>query len=178
MARPGETKIFGGTAVPAGKYVISRAFVGKAKLEIEGKDPKEYETLEVELLNLQNGQPSNQVLLTTFKLNGCWRPRFDKEGKKLDHKGTFRDQLMAGFLGKSFATTADGITQHFRGYELSITYEEYPSSTGVGHVWKADLGQKHVLPALQQPQPAVQQPAADVQQPAAAVPPAATSLPF
>lgn len=161
MARPGENKIFGGSAVPAGKYVINRAFVGKGVLRLEGKEPQEYETLEVELLHLQNNLPSTEVALTTFKLNGCWRPRIAKDGSTRRHSGTFHDQLMRGFTGKSFATTADGITQHFRGYELIIAYEEYASSTGVGHVWKADLGVKHVLPALQQQpavQPAVQQP--------------------
>lgn len=151
MARPGETKVFGGSAVPAGKYVISRSFVGKGILRLEGKEPQEYETLEVELLHLQNGLPSAEVVLTTFKLNGCWRPRIAKDGSTRRHSGTFHDQLMKGFTGKSFAAAADGITQYFRGYELTIAYEEYASSTGVGHVWKADLGVKHVLPALQQP---------------------------
>jgi hypothetical protein len=170
MARPGENKVFGGTAVPAGKYIISRAFVGKGVLRLEGKEPQEYETLEVELLHLQNGQPSTEVVITTFKLNGCWRPRLDKDNNPKRHSGSFHDQLMKGFTGKSFAVTADGITQYFRGYEITISYEEYVSSTGVGHVWKADLGARHNLPELVVPAQAPAVPPV--------VPPAGNTVPF
>lgn len=157
----GSNKVFGGTAVPAGSYVINRSFVGDAVLRIEGQADRPYETLEVELLHLkQDGTPGDTVL-TTLKLNGCWRARTDKNGNLHKHSGTFYEQLMKGFAGKSFADTAKGITQHFRGYTITISYNEYPTATGVGHVSVVVLGNKVVaMPPLPAQQPAPQQPGA------------------
>lgn len=148
----GSEKIFGGTSVPAGSYIINRAFVGDAVLRIDGQDPKPYETLELELLHIKQDGTPGDVCLTTHKLNGCWRPRTDKNGNIVRHSGSFIDALMRGFAGKSFADTARGITASLRGYIITIGYTEYPTAVGVGHVSKVELGQKVAnMPALQQP---------------------------
>lgn len=150
----GSQKIFGGSAVPAGSYIINRGFVGDAVLRIDGQDPKPYETLEVELLHIKQDGTPGDVCLTTLKLNGCWRPRIDKNGNVKKHSGSFYDSLMRGFMGKSFADTAKGLTNSFRGYIITISYEEYPSTTGVGHVSVVVLGNKVTnMPALVEPAP-------------------------
>lgn len=153
----GSKKIFGGTAVPAGSYIINRGFVGDAILRITGQDDKPYETLEAELLHIKQDGTPGDVCLTTLKLNGCWRPRIDKNGGIHKHSGTFYESLMRGFMGKSFADTAKGLTDHFRGYIITISYEEYQSDNGVGHVSKVNLGNKVTnMPALVVPAPAPQ----------------------
>lgn len=165
-------KIFGGTAVPAGSYVVNQAFVGEGKFTPKGQAERKYPTLEVELLHLMQDGTPGPVVLQTLKLNGIWRPRKDKDGNVVRHGGTFYNRLLEKFSGQSFEATAEAITQQCRGLIINIAYIEYVTEDGVGHVSKVDAGQKvgamptlvpHVTtpPATQQQQqqtpPAVQQ---------------------
>lgn len=153
-------KIFGGTAVPAGSYVVNQAFVGEGKFTPKGQAERKYPTLEVELLHLKQDGTPGPVVLQTLKLNGIWRPRKDKDGNVVRHGGTFYDRLLEKFSGQSFEATAEAITTQCRGIIITIAYNEYVTEDGVGHVSKVDAGQKvGAMPALVPHVAPVQQPA-------------------
>ena len=142
-------KIFGGTAVPAGTYVVNQAFVGEGILRLTGQAERKYPTLEVELLHIKQDGTPGAVVLQTLKLNGIWRPRKDKDGNLVRHGGTFYQRLLDKFSGQSFEATADAITQQCRGIIITIKYQEYVTDDGVGHVSIVDAGQKvGAMPAL------------------------------
>lgn len=144
-----SNKIFGGTAVPAGSYVVNQAFIGEGVLRLTGQAERKYPTLEVELLHLQADGTPGAVVLQTLKLNGIWRPRKDKDGNLVRHGGSFYQRLLEKFSGQSFEATAEAITNQCRGIIITIAYQEYVTDDGVGHVSTVNAGQKvTAMPAL------------------------------
>lgn len=164
-------KIFGGAALPAGTYHIHSAFCSNDALELNGK-VKKFETLEVRVFNDQN-----EVLRSTLRLNGCWRPRKGADGKAYQASGTFFESLIKKCAGTTFSETRDYINANLTGFQLVLTYEQYPSATGFGNLPICNISSDHkVVPAL----PADWQPLRAKlieQQPDAAAPAAAPAAP-
>lgn len=127
-------KVFGGNTLPSGLYSISRAFIGEAILKRPGEADSPYDTLEIEVKTVNNGQVGT-VAAATIRLNGIWRARRDADGKKVQASGTLFEQLLATCQGKSFTETRDYINLNMVGKLVRVDYTEYPSASGgFGHV--------------------------------------------
>ena len=136
-------KIFGGAALPAGTYNIHSAFCSNDSLEINGK-VRRFETLEVRVFNEQN-----EVLRSTLRLNGCWRPRKGADGKAYQASGTFFEKLIKQCAGTTFSETRDFINANLAGFQLVLTYEQYPSATGFGNLPICNISSdRKAVPAL------------------------------
>lgn len=136
-------KIFGGAALPAGTYHIHSAFCSNDSLEINGK-VRQFETLEVRVFNEQN-----EVLRSTLRLNGCWRPRKGADGKAYQASGTFFESLIKKCAGTTFSETRDYINANLTGFQLVLTYERYPSATGFGNLPICNISSdRKAVPAL------------------------------
>lgn len=136
-------KIFGGAALPAGTYHIHSAFCLTDTLELNGKVRK-FETLEVRVFNDQN-----EVLRSTLRLNGCWRPRKGADGKPYQASGTFFEKLIKQCAGTTFSETRDYINNNLTGFQLVLTYEQYPSATGFGNLPICNISSdRKAVPAL------------------------------
>lgn len=152
-----SSKVFGGSSLPAGQYFIHSAFVGEDVLRITGQPDKPYDTLEVRVF----GQ-DNRVCEATLRLNGCWRARRGSDDKAYKASGSFFDGLLRTCIGKSFSETRDYINQNLVGREISLNYQDYPSTSGgFGHVPICNVLQNRVqtippLPVQQQQAPAQQ----------------------
>ena len=136
-------KIFGGAALAAGTYHIHSAFCSNDSLEINGK-VRRFETLEVRVFNEQN-----EVLRSTLRLNGCWRPRKGADGKAYQASGTFFEKLIKTCAGTTFSETRDFINANLAGFQLVLTYERYPSATGFGNLPICNISSdRKAVPAL------------------------------
>lgn len=136
-------KIFGGAALPAGTYHIHSAFCDTDSLELNGKVRK-FETIEVRVFNEQN-----EVLRSTLRLNGCWRPRKGADGKAYQASGTFFEKLIKTCAGTTFSETRDFINANLAGFQLVLTYERYPSATGFGNLPICNISSdRKAVPAL------------------------------
>lgn len=130
-----STKVFGGNAVTAGNYFISRAIVTVETLKIAGQADTEYDCLQVVLKRDNNGTPDAVECEATLSLNGCWRPRRGADDKRYQARGSFFTTLLAACQGKSFDQTRDHINATMSNRRISVNYDEYPSQHGgYGHV--------------------------------------------
>lgn len=166
-----SSKVFGGQALAAGSYFIHSAFVGEDVLKVAGQPDRPYDTLEVRVFDA-NGQ----VMKATLRLNGCWRPRRGSDNNSYQASGSFFEGLLRACTGKSFSETRDYINQKLVGFEIGLSYKDYPSTSGgFGRVPVCNVLQNK---AAQIPQlPAEQAPAvAPTAAPAQAAP--ASNLPF
>lgn len=166
-----SSKVFGGQALAAGSYFIHSAFVGEDVLKVAGQPDRPYDTLEVRVFDA-NGQ----VMKATLRLNGCWRPRRGSDNNSYQASGSFFEGLLRACTGKSFSETRDYINQKLVGFEIGLSYKDYPSTSGgFGRVPVCNVLQNKVaqIPQL----PAEQAPAvAPTAAPAQAAP--ASDLPF
>lgn len=166
-----SSKVFGGQALAAGSYFIHSAFVGENVLKVAGQPDRPYDTLEVRVFDA-NGQ----VMKATLRLNGCWRPRRGSDNNSYQASGSFFEGLLRACTGKSFSETRDYINQKLVGFEIGLSYKDYPSTSGgFGRVPVCNVLQNKVtqIPQL----PAEQAPAvAPTAAPAQAAP--ASNLPF
>ena len=120
-----STKVFGGQALAAGSYFIHSAFVGEDVLKIAGQPDRSYDTLEVRVFDA-----NNQIMKATLRLNGCWRPRRGSDNKSYQASGSFFEGLLKACTGKSFSETRDYINQRLIGFEIGLSYQDYPSTSG------------------------------------------------
>lgn len=120
-----STKVFGGQALAAGSYFIHSAFVGEDVLKVAGQPDRPYDTLEVRVFDA-NGQ----VMKATLRLNGCWRPRRGSDNNSYQASGSFFEGLIKACTGKSFSETRDYINQKLVGFEIGLSYKDYPSTSG------------------------------------------------
>lgn len=164
MATKESNKVFGGQALAAGSYFIHSAFVGEDVLKVAGQPDRPYDTLEVRVFDA-----NNQVMKATLRLNGCWRSRRGSDDKPYQASGSFFEGLIKTCMGKSFSETRDYINQKLVGFEIGLSYKDYPSTSGgFGHVPICNILQNRVqnipqLPAEQAPAVAPQAaPATDV----------------
>lgn len=166
-----SSKVFGGQALAAGSYFIHSAFVGEDVLKVAGQPDRPYDTLEVRVFDA-NGQ----VMKATLRLNGCWRPRRGSDNNSYQASGSFFEGLLRACTGKSFSETRDYINQKLVGFEIGLSYKDYPSTSGgFGRVPVCNVLQNKVaqIPQL----PVEQAPAvAPTAAPAQAAP--ASDLPF
>lgn len=166
-----SSKVFGGQALAAGSYFIHSAFVGEDVLKVAGQPDRPYDTLEVRVFDA-NGQ----VMKATLRLNGCWRPRRGSDNNSYQASGSFFEGLLRACTGKSFSETRDYINQKLVGFEIGLSYKDYPSTSGgFGRVPVCNVLQNKVaqIPQL----PTEQAPAvAPTAAPAQAAP--ASNLPF
>lgn len=164
-----STKIFGGQALAAGSYFVHSAFVGEDVLKVAGQPDRPYDTLEVRVFDR-----NNQVMKATLRLNGCWRSRRGSDDKPYQASGSFFEGLIRACTGKSFSETRDYINQKLVGFEIVLSYKDYPSTSGgFGRVPICNILQNRVqnIPQL----PAEQAPAVAPAAPQAAP---ATDVPF
>lgn len=120
-----SSKVFGGQALAAGSYFIHSAFVGEDVLKIAGQPDRPYDTLEVRVFDA-----NNQVMKATLRLNGCWRPRRGSDNNSYQAAGSFFEGLIKACTGKSFSETRDYINQKLVGFEIGLSYKDYPSTSG------------------------------------------------
>ena len=172
-------KIFGGSSLPAGTYNIHSAFCDKDAMMINNVVQK-YDTIEVRVFN-----DAGEVLRSTLRLNGCWRARKGVDGKPYQASGTFFEAIIKKCAGKTFAETRDYINANLTGFQLVLSYERYPSTTGFGSVPICNISsERKQVPALPENwQPIRSELAlkAKAEQPAAVQPatqPAGNDLPF
>lgn len=161
-----SNKVFGGQALAAGSYFVHSAFVGEDVLKVAGQPDRPYDTLEVRVFDA-----NSQVMKATLRLNGCWRSRRGSDDKPYQASGSFFEGLIRACMGKSFSETRDYINQKLIGFEIVLSYKDYPSTSGgFGRVPICNILQNRVqnIPQLpvehqQATQPASQQaPATDV----------------
>ena len=147
-----SSKVFGGQALAAGSYFIHSAFVGEDVLKVAGQPDRPYDTLEVRVFDA-NGQ----VMKATLRLNGCWRPRRGSDNNSYQASGSFFEGLLRACTGKSFSETRDYINQKLVGFEIGLSYKDYPSTSGgfgrvpVCNVLQNKVAQIPQLPAEQAP---------------------------
>lgn len=147
-----SSKVFGGQALTAGSYFIHSAFVGEDVLKVAGQPDRPYDTLEVRVFDA-NGQ----VMKATLRLNGCWRPRRGSDNNSYQASGSFFEGLLRACTGKSFSETRDYINQKLVGFEIGLSYKDYPSTSGgfgrvpVCNVLQNKVAQIPQLPAEQAP---------------------------
>lgn len=147
-----SSKVFGGQALAAGSYFIHSAFVGEDVLKVAGQPDRPYDTLEVRVFDA-NGQ----VMKATLRLNGCWRPRRGSDNNSYQASGSFFEGLLRACTGKSFSETRDYINQKLVGFEIGLSYKDYPSTSGgfgrvpVCNVLQNKAAQIPQLPAEQAP---------------------------
>lgn len=120
-----SSKVFGGQALAAGSYFIHSAFVGEDVLKVAGQPDRPYDTLEVRVFDA-----NNQVMKATLRLNGCWRPRRGSDNNSYQASGSFFEGLIKACTGKSFSETRDYINQKLVGFEIGLSYKDYPSTSG------------------------------------------------
>ena len=125
MATKESNKVFGGQALAAGSYFIHSAFVGEDVLKVAGQPDRPYDTLEVRVFDA-----NNQVMKATLRLNGCWRPRRGSDNNSYQASGSFFEGLIKACTGKSFSETRDYINQKLVGFEIGLSYKDYPSTSG------------------------------------------------
>lgn len=147
-----SSKVFGGQALAAGSYFIHSAFVGEDVLKVAGQPDRPYDTLEVRVFDA-----NNQVMKATLRLNGCWRPRRGSDNNSYQASGSFFEGLIKACTGKSFSETRDYINQKLVGFEIGLSYKDYPSTSGgfgrvpVCNVLQNKVTQIPQLPAEQAP---------------------------
>lgn len=130
MAQEKESnKTFGGTSVPAGNYIIHSAFIGDDWFKNAAGLIVDYDTLEVIVIN-----EGGQFMSSTLKLNGCWNKRKGSDGNAYQASGSFYDRLIKSQTGKSFSEVRDFINTNLTGFKIGISYKDYPTSNGFGHV--------------------------------------------
>lgn len=177
-------KRFGGTALPAGEYVIHSAFCYQDVLETQ-KGPRLYDTLEVRVQ-----EPNGRIPQATLRLNGCWRPRKGSDGQAYAAKGNFFEGLKQACTGQTFSEVRNYINSKLIGFKINLSWENYPSQTGFGQVATCGVDtsarvQIQPLPADWQPfrselfyqTLAKQQQQASVVEDAVVVPPATAAAP-
>ena len=148
------SKVFGGQALAAGSYFIHSAFVGEDVLKVAGQPDRPYDTLEVRVFDA-----NNQVMKATLRLNGCWRPRRGSDNNSYQASGSFFEGLIKACTGKSFSETRDYINQKLVGFEIGLSYKDYPSTSGgFGRVPVCNVLQNKAqnIPQLPAEQPAPQ----------------------
>lgn len=119
-----SNKVFGGTALEAGTYIISKAVVSEDTANIGGTDMT-YDALHIEVKT-----ETGVEVEATLSLNGCWRPRRGEDGKKYQASGSFYDQVLGACRGKSFDATRDWINANLVGKKIAVAYTDYPSQSG------------------------------------------------
>lgn len=136
-------RLFGGQSLPAGTYFIHSAFCGTDKLK-DASGIKTYDTIEVRVFDA-NGQ----VLPATLRLNGCWRARKGTDGKAYSAEGKFYDTLKKHCMLKTYSETRDYINSTLCGYEIVLTYRQYPAERGFGNVPTVNINSNRLaVPAL------------------------------
>lgn len=149
-----SSKVFGGQALAADSYFIHSAFVGEDVLKVAGQPDRPYDTLEVRVFDA-----NNQVMKATLRLNGCWRPRRGSDNNSYQASGSFFEGLIKACTGKSFSETRDYINQKLVGFEIGLSYKDYPSTSGgFGRVPVCNVLQNKAqnIPQLPAEQPAPQ----------------------
>lgn len=124
-AKAESTRVFGGSAVPAGKYNILRALVCDDTMTIDGVD-KTFDALYVEF-----NDGSGNSLPNALRLNGCWRKGIKSDGTLVDRaRGTFYADLRAKMTGKSFSEVVEYINSNYKGKDVVLSYEDYTNNNG------------------------------------------------
>jgi hypothetical protein len=118
-------KIFGGSSVPAGTYLIAGAVIEEKDLNIVGQPATKYDSLELKFKTDQGVE-----LEQTMSLNGCNRSRRGDDGNAYKASGSFFDTLLASNGGKSFTVTKQFINTNMIGRKVSVTWTLYPSTSG------------------------------------------------
>lgn len=123
-------KIFGGSALPAGTYLILGSDIIEETAKINGEDIK-YDCLR--LLVADPNAPAVQ-LKAYLALNGCWRARRGTDNKAYQANGTLFNDLLKNCSGKTFNETRDYIRTNFTvalgKNKFILTYTQYPSQSG------------------------------------------------
>lgn len=161
-----STKRIGGAKVQPGNYVIHRAYLSTDVLKQEGKEDRPYDTLEVVLHALNQGNSLGAECPTRLRLNGCWRPRKGADGQPHQDCGTFYDKFLQNCRGMDFTAGRDWINNNLRGFVLQVAHDQYPSTTGdFGTTYRINVSTQAVispaaLPALPPVPQAAAQPVA------------------
>ena len=122
-------KIFGGSALPAGTYLIIGSDIVEETAKINGDDVK-YDCLR--LLVADPAVPG-VPLKAYLSLNGCWRARRGSDGNPYQASGNLFDDLLKNCSGKTFNETRDYIKANFLvapRNKFVLAYKQYPSQSG------------------------------------------------
>lgn len=123
-------KIFGGSALTAGTYLILGSDIVEETAKINGEEVK-YDCLR--LLVADPSAPAVQ-LKAYLSLNGCWRARRGSDGKPYQASGDLFDTLLKSCSGKTFNEVRDYIRANFTVAQgknkFVLAYTQYPSQSG------------------------------------------------
>lgn len=123
-------KIFGGSALQAGTYIILGSDIVEEIAKINGED-KPYDCLR--LLVADESAPAVQ-LKAYLSLNGCWRPRRGSDNKPYQASGDLFDTLLKACSGLTFNKVRDYIRANFTAAQgknkFILEYMQYPSQSG------------------------------------------------
>lgn len=134
-----STKRVGGGSAPAGKYVISRVIVCEEEYTDANGVKKPYDALTVCLVPAQvvNGVwsavPNAPELDAGLSLNGCWRTKYDAQGKPHLASGDFINHFLTHCTGKSFDESVTTLSQgqfSVVNRPINLEYEVYQSVFG------------------------------------------------
>lgn len=122
-------KIFGGSALPAGTYLIIGSDIVEETAKINGEDVK-YDCLRILVADpAVPGVPLKAYL----SLNGCWRARRGSDGNPYQASGNLFDDLLKNCSGKTFNETRDYVKANFLvapRNKFVLAYKQYPSQSG------------------------------------------------
>lgn len=122
-------KIFGGSALPAGTYLIIGSDIVEETAKINNEEVK-YDCLR--LLVADPAVPG-VPLKAYLSLNGCWRARRGSDGNPYQASGNLFDDLLKNCSGKTFNETRDYIKANFLvapRNKFVLAYKQYPSQSG------------------------------------------------
>lgn len=122
-------KIFGGSALPAGTYLIVGSDIVEETAKINGEEVK-YDCLRILVADpAVPGVPLKAYL----SLNGCWRARRGSDGNPYQASGNLFDDLLKNCSGKTFNETRDYVKANFLvapRNKFVLAYKQYPSQSG------------------------------------------------